>query len=91
MANFAGIFGKNIYLDNKLVGYINTHGEVFVANKKIGEFEVDGTLYRVGSNYEICYIEDNGDIYSNDEEVGYVDSNNNVHFYLEQFQKALKI
>ena len=47
MANFAGIFGKNIYLDNKLVGYINTHGEVFVANKKIGEFEVDGTLYIV--------------------------------------------
>ena len=91
MANFAGIFGKNIYLDNKLVGYINSHSEVFIANKKIGEFEVDGTLYKVDSDFEICYIEDNGDIYSNDEEIGYVDEHDNIHFYLDKFQKALKI
>ena len=41
MANFAGIFGKNIYLDNKLVGYINAHGEVFITNKKIMKLDIN--------------------------------------------------
>lgn len=71
-------FGHNIYIDEKLVGYIHQN-ELIISNKKFADITDDGIISI--NNSEVGYIDDDGSIIINDREVGYIDGDNNFVFY----------
>lgn len=70
-------FGKNIYINDKLVGYIGQN-VLYINGCKFAEISDDGTISF--NNKEIGYIDDDGSIIIHSKEVGYIDGENNFVF-----------
>lgn len=75
-------FGKNIYIDDKLVGYIGEN-KLFINGQEFAQITDDGVI-SFGPK-KIGYIDDDGSIIVNNKEVGYIDGDNN--FVFNQFLK----
>ena len=71
-------FGKNIYIENQLVGYIRENA-LFVSGKKFADITDDGVISY--NDIEIGWVEDDGAIIIKNKEAGYIDNNNNFVFY----------
>ncbi len=71
-------FGKNIYIDETLVGYIGEN-VLYINGQKFAEITDEGEIYFPPK--KIGYIDDDGSIIVNDKEVGYIDGDNNFVFY----------
>lgn len=71
-------FGKNIYIDEKLVGYIGEN-VLFINGQKFAEITDEGIISFPPK--EIGYVDDDGSIIINNREVGYIDGDNNFVFY----------
>ena len=76
---FLDSFGKNVYIDDELAGYISpSSGDMFANGHKFGSLTEYGEIY-LNEEY-VGYIEDNGDIYIGDNIGGYVSSTGDLHF-----------
>ena len=76
---FIECFGKNVYIDDELVGYISPDsGDMYAQGHKFGSLTPEGDIYLQGE--WVGYIEDNLDIYINEEVAGYVTSRNDIKF-----------
>ena len=71
-------YGRNIYIDNELVGYINRN-ELIISGRKFVDITDEGII-SFGQK-ELGYVDDDGSIIINDKEVGYIDADNNFVFY----------
>ena len=71
-------FGKNIYIEDKLVGYIDDN-KLFINGQKFAEISDEGIISFPPK--EIGYVDDDGSIIINGKEVGYIDADNNFVFY----------
>ena len=71
-------YGKNIFIENKQVGYIDRIG-LFINGHKFADITEDGEI-SFGEK-SLGYVDDEGYIIINDAEVGYIDSDNNFVFY----------
>ena len=71
-------FGKNIFIDKTLVGYIGEN-QLYVSGKLFAEITDKGDIYY--NKKQIGYVEDDGSIIINDKEVGYINDNNDFIFY----------
>jgi hypothetical protein len=71
-------FGKNIYIEKQLVGYIGENS-LYVSGKLFAEISDDGVI--TYNDKEIGYILDDGAIIIYDKEVGYINDNNDFVFY----------
>ena len=71
-------FGKNIYVDEKLVGYIGEN-VLYINGHKFAEITDEGEISF--STKKLGYVDDDGSIIINDKEVGYIDGDNNFVFY----------
>lgn len=71
-------YGKNIYLDEDLIGYISREG-LYMNGKKFADITDEGIISV--QNKKVGYIDDEGSIIINNNEVGYVDGDNNFVFY----------
>ena len=78
MALIVDSFGKNIYINEELVGYIGRN-VLFIGGRKFADISDDGTISY--DEVEIGYVDEDGSIIVKDEEVGYVDPNGNFVFY----------
>ena len=76
-------FGHNVYIENKLFGYIGEN-ELIISGKKFADLADDGVISLSGK--EIGFVDDDGSIIIHNKEVGYVDADNNFVFY-----KTMKI
>ena len=77
-------FGKNIYIDEKLVGYIGEN-VLFINGQKFAEITDEGIISFPPK--EIGYVDDDGSIIINNREVGYIDGDNNFVFYKSLMNK----
>ena len=76
---FLDSYGKNVYIDDELVGYISpSSGDMFARGYKFGSLSEYGEIYLQGEY--VGYIEDNGDIYIEDLVGGYVSPTGDLHF-----------
>ena len=71
-------FGRNIYIDEKLVGYIGEN-VLYINGQKFAEITDEGEI-SFGEK-KIGYVDDDGSILINEKEVGYIDGDNNFVFY----------
>ena len=71
-------FGKNIYLENDLIGYISDN-KLFIKGNKFADITDDGEI-SFGPK-KLGYVDDDGSIIINGKEVGYIDQDNNFVFY----------
>ena len=71
-------FGKNIYIDEKLVGYIGEN-VLYINGNKFAEISDDGIISLPPK--KIGFVDDDGSIIINDKEVGCIDGDNNFVFY----------
>ena len=71
-------FGKNIYIEHDLVGYI-AENTLIIKGHKFADITDDGEI-SFGNKY-LGYVDDDGSIIINDKEVGYIDPDNNFVFY----------
>jgi len=71
-------FGKNIYIDEELVGYIGEN-VLFIKGQKFADITDDGII-SFGVK-KIGYVDDDNSIIINGKEVGYIDGDNNFIFY----------
>lgn len=71
-------FGRNIYIDEKLVGYIGEN-VLYINGQKFAEITDEGEI-SFGEK-KIGYVDDDGSILINGKEVGYIDGDNNFVFY----------
>lgn len=71
-------FGKNIYIDEKLVGYIGEN-VLYISGHKFAEITDEGEIYFPPK--KIGYVDDDASIIINGKEVGYIDGDNNFVFY----------
>ena len=71
-------YGRNIYIDNELVGYINRN-ELIISGRKFADITDEGVI-SFGQK-QLGYVDDDGSIIINDKEVGYIDGENNFVFY----------
>ena len=71
-------YGRNIYIDNELVGYINRN-ELIISGRKFADITDEGEI-SFGQK-QLGYVDDDGSIIINDKEVGYIDGENNFVFY----------
>ena len=71
-------FGKNVYIGDKLVGYIGEN-VIFISGRKFADLSDDGII-SYGEN-KIGFVDDCNSIIVNNEEVGYIDDQNNFVFY----------
>lgn len=71
-------FGRNIYIDEKLVGYIGEN-TLFINGRKFADITDEGEI-SFGEK-KIGYVDDDGSILINGKEVGYIDGDNNFVFY----------
>ena len=77
-------FGRNIYIDKDLVGYIGENA-LYVNGHKFAEITDKGEIYFPPK--KIGYVDDDGSIIINDKEVGYIDGDNNFVFYKGAFNR----
>lgn len=71
-------FGKNIYIEKDLVGYIGENF-LFINGRKFAEITDEGEIYFPPK--KIGYVDEDGSIIINNKEVGYIDGDNNFVFY----------
>lgn len=71
-------YGKNIYIDEELVGYIGRN-VLFIKGNKFADITDEGVI-SFGTK-EIGYVSDDNSIIINNKEVGYIDGDNNFVFY----------
>lgn len=71
-------FNHNIYLDDKLIGYIGEN-QLLINGRKFADLSDDG-LISFGDKV-VAYVDEDGSIISNEKEVGYIDGDNNFIFY----------
>lgn len=71
-------FGKNIYIEDNLVGYIGEN-VLYINGQKFAEITDDGKIFFPPK--QIGYIDDDGTIFINSKEAGYIDGDNNFIFY----------
>lgn len=71
-------YGKNIFIENKLVGYIDRNG-LFINGHKFADITEDGDISF--GDKQLGYVDEDGYIVINDVEVGYIDLDNNFVFY----------
>lgn len=79
-------FGRNIYIDDDLVGYIGQNA-LFIKGNKFADITDDGII-SFGTK-KIGFIDDDNSIIINNNEVGYIDGDNNFVFY-KSMAKSLK-
>ena len=60
---FIECYGKNVYIDDELAGYISPDGDFFANGHKFGCLSPDGDIYLQGEY--VGYIEDNYEIIIN--------------------------
>lgn len=71
-------FGRNIYIEDKLVGYISDNA-LFVSGHKFADITDYGEI-SIGEN-QVGYVEEDGSIIIHGKEVGYINDNNDFIFY----------
>lgn len=71
-------FNHNIYVDDKLIGYIGEN-TLLINGKKFADLTDDGIISF--GDKELGYVDDDGSIIINNKEVGYIDADNNFVFY----------
>lgn len=71
-------FGKNIIVNKQRIGYISRDG-LFVSGRKFADITEEGVI-SFGTSVK-AYITDTGEIICKDQEIGYVDLDNNFVFY----------
>ena len=71
-------FGKNIYIGENLVGYIDDNA-LYINGQKFAEISDEGEISFPSK--KIGYVDDDGSIIINNKEVGYIDGDNNFAFY----------
>lgn len=71
-------FGRNIYIGDKLVGYIGEN-VLYINGQKFAEITDDGEISFPPK--KIGYVDDDGSIIINGKEVGYIDGDNNFVFH----------
>lgn len=71
-------FGKNVFVGDKMVGYIDREG-IFINRQKFAEVTPDGDI--ILNKQRVGYVDEDGYIIIKDKEVGYIDTNNNFVFY----------
>lgn len=71
-------FGKNIYVNNEMIGYIGRN-VLFVNCNKFADISDNGIISY--GDHKIGYVDDDNTIYVGDKEVGYIDDKNNFIFY----------
>lgn len=77
-------FGKNIYIDEELVGYIGEN-VLYINGQKFAEISDDGIISFPPK--EIGYVDDDGSIIIHNKEVGYIDGDSNFIFYKSLLKK----
>jgi len=77
-------YGKNIYIESKLVGYI-ARNELYISGRKFADITDDGEI-SMGDKY-IGYVDEDGYIIVKEKEVGYIDADNNFVFYPDFMSK----
>ena len=76
-------FGKNVFVGEKMVGYIDREG-IFINRQKFADITPEGEI-SFGAK-KLGYVDDDGYIIIKDKEVGYIDNNNNFVFYDIKFR-----
>ena len=71
-------FGKNIYIEDDLVGYLKDN-LMYIKGNKFADITDDGII-SFGPK-KLGYVDDDGSIIINGKEVGYIDQDNNFVFY----------
>lgn len=71
-------FGKNIFIENKQVGYIDRNG-LFINGHKFADITEDGDI--ILGDKQVGGVDEDGYIIINNNEVGYIDLDNNFIFY----------
>ena len=71
-------FGKNIYIEDDLVGYIDDNA-LYIKGRKFAEITDEGEIFFPPK--KIGYVDDDGSIIINGKEVGYIDGDNNFVFH----------
>lgn len=71
-------FNHNVYIDDKLVGYIGEN-TIFINGRKFADITDEGEI-SFGDKY-LGYVDNDGSIIINGKEVGYIDGDNNFVFY----------
>lgn len=82
---FIECYGKNVYIDEELVGYISPDGDFFAQGHKFGAMSAEGDIYLQGEY--VGYIEDNNDIIIDGEPGGYVNERNDIVFSSKALMK----
>jgi len=77
-------FGRDIYIDQDLVGYIGEN-ILYIKGNKFADITDDGII-SFGTK-QLGYVDDDNSIIINGKEVGYIDAQNNFVF----FKAALKL
>lgn len=78
MPSIVDSFNKNIYIGDKLVGYIGRN-VLFINGNKFADISDNGVISY--GEIKIGYVDEDNSIVVNDKEVGYIDCDNNFHFY----------
>ena len=71
-------FGKNVFVGEKMVGYIDRQG-IFINRQKFADITPEGEIF-FGTK-KLGYVDEDGYIIIKDKEVGYIDNDNNFVFY----------
>ena len=71
-------FGKNVFVGERMVGYIDREG-IFINRQKFADITPEGEI-SFGAK-KLGYVDDDGYIIIKDKEVGYIDNDNNFVFY----------
>ena len=82
---FIECYGKNVYVDDELAGYISPDGDFFARRHKFRSMSAEGDIH-LNREY-LGYIEDNNEIIINGEPGGYV---NDRHDLVFSYQALLK-
>ena len=70
-------FGKNIYIDKELIGYIGEN-VLYIKGQKFADITDHGEISM--GDKKVGYVDDDGSIIINNREVGYIDGENNFIF-----------
>ncbi len=78
------VYGHNIYIDDRLVGYISGNQAdgnaiLFISGHEFAGLSSEGVIAMDG--LKVGYIDDSGDVYLRKKLVGEVDPKNDIRFY----------
>ena len=71
-------FGKNVFVGEQMIGYIDRAG-IFIDRRKFADITPEGIISY--NNQKIGYVDEDGYIIIKGKEVGYIDNDNNFVFY----------